>query len=178
MRTIITILLITLFSNGLHAQDQDTTTTSFEALKLQAGEADANFKSGLRLEHLSGGVKLVFEAKDPAKNLKIDATTIDFHYDTSTTSESRKAESQMPSRMELSGDIVIITEGNTIRSQKATIYMETMKIHFIGHSEFSPTGNDSFTSSDATIDMKSGDIQIKDLNIPSFSLIPPKKVQK
>ncbi len=121
-------LMCLFFSTALLSvlAEEEIDKTDFRAIQLhKSGELEAKFDPVFQLIRIYDGVHLTLVAETAENNLDIEAQAVDFRYDSE--------EDTTASVIVFSGAVRFTHSKGTIRSENATIYLETKEVLFTGN---------------------------------------------
>lgn len=128
-------------------------TAQFEYIELKkVGKMTGNYQSGNLLHKMSGGVELLFVARNREENLAVSASRIDFEY------ANKQATS--PIRIVLEGDVKIVSQGNYITSDKADIDFESGIAVFTGDPHLDSDQIKNMRAERIVVNLETGDFDV------------------
>ena len=148
IRTITTTLIVSvlLIAALTHAQSADTDGEKTLDIR-SVGKLSFNIKTG-ELEKMEDGADLTIESENPEDNLDVKAQTVDFEYIDGENS---------PSKLILTGSVVISNATMRIEAPKAILNTKSNKAEFIGTSKIFSEDQSPIQADNIEVDLDTGD---------------------
>ena len=168
MKWMIGVLLLTMITVVAEEIVKEEQTSNFKEVVIRnAGKLSGNFKNGQMLQKLEGGVDLTFVGHEAANSIDVKSKSIDFEY--------ADTDEDTPSKMVLTGNVIIKNGEMTVKSPKAIIDLVVMRADFIGKSEIKFENGDTAFADSIQVDLETGEIELTKFHAEKIDLMKMKK---